>query len=158
MTSKELNRIVESNNWVWEKWWPELLKLSKEQAHQEVGGSFPNIFATTAHLVGAEIIWQNRLEGHRVKAFPKPPTSMKGLHRQWLEVAERRQAFLQANGPKSKFSYTMLDGSSSTSALQDIMVHVTSHAHFHRGQLASQFRMLGLKPPSAHAIGYFRLG
>jgi uncharacterized damage-inducible protein DinB len=160
MTSKELNRIVESNNWGWEKWWPELLKLSKEQAHQEVGGSFPSVFATTEHLVWAELLWQRRIEGGNTsKVFPKKPASLKALHRHWLELVPHRKAYFETASPKENITYTMLDGTTTfTNTLQDIMVHVTSHAHFHRGQLASQFRMLGLKPPSAHLIGYFRLG
>ena len=172
MTQKELQRIVLSNNWVWEKWWPELLKLSKEQANQEVGGSFPTIFATTEHLVWAEMMWQRRLEGgvayaiaakqlpeggSTAKIFPRKPTSLKQLHQHWLELVPRRQNYLESANPKAKIAYQMLDGTPYTNTLQDIMVHVTSHAHFHRGQLASQFRMLGLKPPTAHAIGYFRL-
>jgi uncharacterized damage-inducible protein DinB len=35
------------------------------------------------------------------------------------------------------------------------LLHVVTHAHFHRGQLASQCRILGVCPPERHLMGYF---
>jgi uncharacterized damage-inducible protein DinB len=37
----------------------------------------------------------------------------------------------------------------------ECLIHVVSHAHFHRGQLVSQFRALGMQPPSRHLLGRF---
>jgi hypothetical protein len=37
----------------------------------------------------------------------------------------------------------------------ECMIHVINHAHFHRGQLVSQYRALGVAPPSRHLIGAF---
>ncbi len=37
----------------------------------------------------------------------------------------------------------------------ECLIHVTTHAHFHRGQLASQCRQLGIVPPSRHLLGGF---
>lgn len=50
-----------------------LLAFPPEQVFREVGGSFPNVFATTAHMVGAEAVWLERLQGNPTARFPDPP-------------------------------------------------------------------------------------
>ncbi len=155
MNQAELKRIVDANDWLWAKWWPALLALSTDQAHLEVGGSFPSVFATTAHMVGAEAVWLERLLGHRA-SFPPSPPDLEGLHELWQQLASRRQDWLRNADPETRITYTFTGGTA-TNSVTEIVLHLTSHTHFHRGQLASQFRWLGLTPPSAHWIGFFRL-
>ncbi len=156
MEKHEIVWLVEANNWLWGKWWPALLELSPSQAHKEVGGSFPSVFATTAHLVGAEVIWQGRILGNPKATFPPVPQTMVELQTDWNAVATQRQQWLETAQPSDMIPYNF-SGGSFTNRVDEILLHLTSHAHFHRGQLASQFRMLGLQPPSAHLIGFYRL-
>ncbi|WP_448566317.1 DinB family protein [Thermus sp.] len=156
MERAEIKRIVDAHDWLWVNWWPALLELSPQQAHQEVGGSFASVFATAAHMVGAEKVWLERLLGNPEATFPPTPAQMKGLHENWQQLATRRQEWLTTTDLEAKISYRF-SGGTATNRVAEIVLHFTSHAHFHRGQLASQFRLLGLKPPSAHYIGFFRL-
>lgn len=156
MEKAELKRIVDANDWLWEKWWPALHELSPLQAHQEVGGSFANVFATATHMVGAEAVWLERLSGHPEATFPPSPADMKGLDENWQQLAAKRQDWLTRADPEAKITYRFTGGIA-TNSVAEIVLHFTSHAHFHRGQLASQLRLLGLKPPSVHYIGFFRL-
>jgi len=156
MEKAELIHLVRGNDWLWEQWWPALLELSPDQATQEVGGSFPSVLATTAHMVGAELAWQARLGGQSPRALPTP-SSISQANERWLGLANERIQFLHSTDPKAFVEYKTLDGTAFSNTVEDIYIHVISHAHFHRGQLASQFRLLGLKPPSAHYIGFFRL-
>lgn len=156
MKNAELKRIVDANDWLWGKWWPALLELSPEQAHQEVGGSFASVFATAAHMVGAETVWLERLMGSPEAGFLSIPMDMKGLYEGWQQLATRRQEWLTTADPETKIVYRFTGGTA-TNSVTEIVLHFTSHAHFHRGQLASQLRLLGHKPPSVHYIGFFRL-
>ncbi len=156
MKNAELKQIVDANDWLWGKWWPALLELSPEQAHQEVGGSFASVFATAAHMVGAETVWLERLMGSPEASFPPIPMDMKGLYEGWQQLATRRREWLTTADPETKIAYRFTGGTA-TNSVTEIVLHFTSHAHFHRGQLASQLRLLGLKPPSVHYIGFFRL-
>lgn len=149
-------RLVDGHDWLWNQWWPALMQLSPKLANQQVGGSFPSVFATAAHMVASEMVWQARCEGDAAAAFPPAPENLTALGRDWEDLAQRRKAWLGQADPSSKISYKFSGGSASNS-VSDIILHVTSHAHFHRGQLASQFRLLGLQPPSSHYIGFFRL-
>lgn len=156
MEKTELKRIVDANDWLWEKWWPTLLELSPEQTHQKVGGSFDSVFATAAHMVGAETVWLERLQGNPEATFPPTPAEMQGMHEHWQQLAARRQEWLTKADPEAKITYRFTGGTASNS-VAEVVLHFTSHAHFHRGQLASQLRLLDLKPPSVHYIGFFRL-
>ncbi|GIW24192.1 DinB family protein [Meiothermus sp.] len=156
MEETELKRIVDANDWLWTKWWPALQALSPEQAQQEVGGSFPSVLATTAHMVGAEAVWLERLLGNPAASFPSNPGNMQSLFERWQQLAASRQAWLSNADPEAPITYNFTGGTA-TNRVSEIVLHFTSHTHFHRGQLASQFRLLGLQPPSAHWIGFFRL-
>ncbi|MBF6595205.1 MAG: damage-inducible protein DinB [Thermaceae bacterium] len=153
MEKAELLGLIRGHDWLWEQWWPALEALA-EQAHKEVGGSFPSVFATTAHMVASELTWQARCDGQVSASTPK---DIAGLRLDWQVLAGRRREWLEAASPLDQISYQTSTGTAYTNTVSDIALHLTSHAHFHRGQLASQFRLLGLKPPSAHLITFFRL-
>ena len=156
MEQAEVIRLVEGHDWLWNQWWPALMELSPELANQHVGGSFPSVFATAAHMVASEMVWQARCEGNGAAAFPPVPENCIALKRDWENLAQRRRSWLEQADPRAKVSYNFSGGTASNT-VSDIIMHLISHAHFHRGQLASQFRMLGLKPPSSHFIGFFRI-
>jgi uncharacterized damage-inducible protein DinB len=156
MERAELLRLVDGHEWIWKAWWTALAELSPEQFKQEVGGSFPSVFTTTAHMVGAEQVWQMRCEGQGMAVFPPVPENMLRLKNDWDEISARRRVWLETAPLEVKVNYTFTGGTAANS-ISEVILHMTSHAHFHRGQLASQFRALGLKPPSVHMIGYFRL-
>ncbi|MER3482664.1 MAG: damage-inducible protein DinB [Meiothermus sp.] len=156
MDKSELIRLVKAHNWMWERWWPALLELSPEQARKEVGGSFPSVFDTAAHMVWSEFNWQERCDRAGQNTTPEPE-DMTVLKQDWEALAERRRKWLETAAPQSPVSYRTSDGKPYTTLVSDIILHMTSHAHFHRGQLVTQFRLLGLKPPSVHFITFTRL-
>lgn len=89
--------------------------------------------------------------------LPPAPKDMAELKRTWEALAQRRRKWLETASPQTAIHYQTSDSTPYTTPVSDIVSHMTSHAHFHRGQLAAQFRLLGLKPPSAHFITYTRL-
>jgi uncharacterized damage-inducible protein DinB len=46
-------------------------------------------------------------------------------------------------------------GVTASASAWECLLHVVTHAHFHRGQLASQCRILGVCPPERHLMGHF---
>ncbi len=156
MEKEELKRLLEAHDWVWEKWWPALLALPPDQAQRAVGGSFPSVFATTAHMVGTEAVWLERLLGNPQAPYPPTPADMQGLQALWQGGGPEASGLARGARPESRVFYHHSSGSAAN-RVDEIVLHFTSHTHFHRGQLAAQFRLLGLTPPSAHWIGFFRL-
>ncbi|AWR86662.1 DinB family protein [Meiothermus taiwanensis WR-220] len=107
-------------------------------------------------MVWAEATWLERLLGCAVVQTPASPAPLEVLHELWQQVAAKRKSGLEAADPDARITYAY-SGGTATNTVAEIVLHFTSHAHFHRGQLASQMRLLGLQPPSAHLIGFFRL-
>lgn len=105
-------------------------------------------------MVAAEIYWQDRLEG--LPLNPDPPfQGMADLNATWCRLQARRNAYLHGAAPCARVHFASASGDTVSVAVWECLVHVVSHAHFHRGQLASQFRELGFAPPSRHLIGAF---
>ncbi|MDX2004912.1 MAG: DinB family protein [Meiothermus sp.] len=158
MDRAELLRLVDGHGWIWGHWWGALMELSPEQLTREVGGSFPSVLTTVAHMVGSEQVWQMRCEGQSQATFPPVPDNLLRLKDDWDEIAARRRAWLETVPLDLKVNYTITySNSTAVNSVSEVILHMTSHTHFHRGQLVNHLRALGVKPPSVHLIGYFRL-
>lgn len=148
-----LRRLVEAHDAAWDGWWPALVRLQRAKAHRQIGGSFPSLFLTARHMVEAEAFWQDRLEDG--DSDDSPARSMAELERAWRALRRRRRAWLQKGDPKSRVRFVASGGVPAAVTAWECVVHVVTHAHYHRGQLASQCRALGVEPPSRHLIGHF---
>jgi uncharacterized damage-inducible protein DinB len=112
------------------------------------------VFATTRHLVDAERYWQELIDGGPAsEAGVSTVRSMARLRDLWHGVRARRLAWLATADPQAPVAFTLAAGGTATVVAWECLIHVVSHAHFHRGQLVSQCRSLGVTPPSRHLIG-----
>jgi uncharacterized damage-inducible protein DinB len=153
MTRSQIGRWIDAHDALWEGWWPALVRVPRGQAHRDVGGSYPTLFLTARHMVNAEIYWQDRLQGVR-GAGDLATRSMTGIERAWVELRDRRRRWLANADPSRRVRFEAPNGPASATAWQCVL-HVVTHAHFHRGQLAMQYRALGMRPPSRHLMGHF---
>jgi uncharacterized damage-inducible protein DinB len=154
VTRPDLRRLVAAHDAVWNAWWPTLVGLPGSAASRDVGGSFPSVFLTTRHLVDAERYWQELIDGG--PAFDvrvSTAETVARLREIWHGVRDRRLAWLAAADPHAPVAFTPAAGGTATVLAWECLIHVVSHAHFHRGQLVSQCRALGVEPPSRHLIG-----
>ena len=58
----------------------------------------------------------------------------------------------------SQITYKNSKGEAWTSAVEDILVHVTTHSAYHRGQIAADLRAAGIQPPYTDYIHAVRQG
>ena len=135
--------------------------LPAEQLSHSVASSFPSVVSTLGHLVGAEWVWLRRWLGDSPSAFPdwvaKP--ALADLRTRLSAVEEEREAYLGslADGDLSRVvSYRTLGGQAFSDPVGPLMQHVVNHSTYHRGQVATQLRQLGVKPPSTDFIVFLR--
>jgi uncharacterized damage-inducible protein DinB len=155
MTRRQLHRLIEAHDEVWLGWWPALTALEASQARRRLGGSWPTVLATTEHMVDSERFWQERLESRRIRNRPASGRRMSRLEHAWMHVRARRLAWIERADLRRKVRFVAADGNPAHVSVAECLIHLTTHAHFHRGQLAMQFRRLGLTPPSRHLLGSF---
>jgi uncharacterized damage-inducible protein DinB len=131
--------------------------LSPEAFDRNLGGSFPTIRGTFAHIVAAEWIWLERWSGRNPTAAPDwvssadRPVLVSYLH----DVEDRRNTFLAAQSETSlaaSLPFRFLNGNADAHTLSDLLVHVVNHSSYHRGQVASMLRQVGSSAPSTDLI------
>jgi uncharacterized damage-inducible protein DinB len=113
------------------------------------------------HIVAAEYLWLARLrqEPARLSVWPDLPVEecaaclgeLSGMWHEYLANAGPRRLAEQV-------AYTNSKGEEWTSAVEDILTHVTIHSAYHRGQIASDLRAAGQTPAYTDFIHAVRQG
>lgn len=116
------------------------------------------------HILFAMDVWLARLKKEDLSRFPTPYPSynlaecqqkLEELHGKW-------RGYLSGLGPdglSEKIDYTNTQGKRFEQVVQNVLVHVVNHSHYHRGQLATLIAQGGGKRPETDYIGYaFEIG
>ncbi len=135
--------------------------LTPEQQTKDLGSSFPSVALTAAHMVAAEWIWLQRWLGISNSTFPDwaNSTNVVDLRRCLSDVEQERTAFiggLTEADVQAMRPYALMSGTADQQPLDVMVTHVVNHATYHRGQVATMFRQLGLKPIGTDFIAWAR--
>ncbi len=124
--------------------------LSEEQIGQEVSSSFPSIKKTALHMLDADSIWWQRLK--LAEQIERPSETFSGnfaelskklmgqskLWEEWVHNATETQlshVFAYQNNKKEQFKQPVYE----------MLLHIFNHATYHRGQLVTMLRQLGVE-------------
>lgn len=121
----------------------------------------PRARKVMAHVLAAERLWWNRLNGE-AQAFPVWPewtlaecgAQIADLPPRWREYLDR----LTPAGPSTPVGYVNTKGESWTSRAEDILLHVVLHSTYHRGQIATDLRAAGREPATTDFVHALRQG
>ena len=128
-----------------------------------IENSFPSIHKTVLHILSAEKSWLARMAQDTannkqvVDNFPSTQELLITLlhtSEQWIKfVEEQEEAFL-----KQPLSYNTWDGTAWEMAPKLMIQHCTNHSTYHRGQLITLARQLGIKEevPSTDILYFSR--
>jgi uncharacterized damage-inducible protein DinB len=140
-----------------------LLKVSKEELDQDLGGSFSTIRKTMYHIWGAESIWYQRLNMVEHVSIPQENFvgDFQAACNAWQDVSTLINEFVAKQyddrGFEHEFAYRALKNTPMKSKVFDAIHHCMNHSTFHRGQLVNYARMIGItKIPSTDYITYCR--
>ncbi len=136
--------------WANEKLLEVILALTVEQQQRSIVSSFPSVEKTCLHLWDASSIWWQRVERHEQIVVPSLSfhPSMKDIsngllhqNKQWADwIVDQEESVLAAD-----FSYKNIKGDSYRQPLKDIIMHLSNHGTYHRGQLVTLLRQLGIE-------------
>jgi uncharacterized damage-inducible protein DinB len=114
-----------------------------------------------AHIVSAKRLWLDRILGTR-QTMPVWPDFRSDQYAQQVQESASRWAdyLSQKTEPEleEKISYQNTIGESFSSRIDDIMMHVSAHGAYHRGQVAADMRAHGLTPAYTDFIHSIRQG
>jgi uncharacterized damage-inducible protein DinB len=126
--------------------------LTPEQFERPVGGSFPSLRETLAHLVAVEWIWLERWRGQSPKTLIPPSEfpDVAAIAARWRAIESETRAYLATLEEASlacSMSFLSTRGERWTYTLWQMLTHFLLHQSYHRGQITNQFRLLAVEPP-----------
>ncbi len=126
-----------------------------------IASSFPSILGTLGHIVSTEWIWLRRWGGESPMTAPAWATgsSLSELRTRLTEVESERDRFLGrlADADLDRIvEYRRMSGEAHADKLADLVRHTVNHSTYHRGQLATQLRQIGVQPPGTDLVTYVR--
>jgi len=120
-----------------------------------------NVLALYSHVLSAQIIWLNR-----IKDIPTSPFPLWEIynHRELKSMTEESSTnwidFIKDH-PNVTFeemiNYKDTKGNKHENTLKNIITHVLNHSTYHRGQIASKLKQLGIEVPGTDYIAFDRL-
>jgi uncharacterized damage-inducible protein DinB len=164
MTSPELLKdYCAYNQWANARIYEWLIAQPVELFDRELASSFPSLRLTTTHIWGAQDVWLRRLKGESPTQFiantfnGNATEAVAGV----LQSSEDFKAFI-ANQPDEFFNTAMdykdLSGNAFHNTVADVILHCMQHSTYHRGQLVTMARTLGITdPPKTDYIVFARL-
>jgi uncharacterized damage-inducible protein DinB len=150
------------NAWANDQLLGAIAALTPAQQQQELVSSFPTVQRTLLHLVDSNTIWWQRLQLQ--EKITRPSDSFEGdfaalaqilrkIDSQWLEYVQRSHEHVFTH----EFIYRDNKGVQHKSPVWQVLQHLFNHGTFHRGQLVTMLRQLGLqKIPATDYIVYAR--
>ena len=143
---------VKHNYWARNRQLQVCASLTAEQFLRPVGGSFPSLRDTLGHMVAVEWLWLERWKGRSPKSllpagdFPV----LDAVAKRWNAIEREMSEYLAGLDEEAlarPLTYMNFQGEQWTYPLWEMIVHVLNHQSYHRGQVATLLRMLGVQPP-----------
>ena len=109
----------------------------------------PKSLRWMAHIVGAELLWLARLRKEPPVMAVWPDLDLQGCADGLDDTSRQWSAYLRNDNRvqlSDSISYTNSKGEPWTNTVEDILLHVTIHSAYHRGQIASDIRSAGGEP------------
>ena len=162
VNAADARELFTYNAWANRRVFEALAALVPELYTRDVKSSFGSIHGTLAHIVGAEQLWLARWRGQQPGAMLKGDDvgSLAELRAIWGRVDSERREFLDGLTDAMLGSRVVArptsGGKEYVHTLQQTLQHTIDHSSYHRGQIVTMLRQLGIKPPSTGLIGFYR--
>ncbi|HMZ47532.1 MAG: hypothetical protein JST41_09105 [Bacteroidetes bacterium] len=119
--------------------------------------SFPSLRATLMHVRNAHAAWFQRMSGIP-QQWPAEPSDELGTFLKHVNVMCGYATTLPLEALMGDATYTDLKGNAHTTPRWQPLMHCFNHGSYHRGQIVSMMRQLGLDDiPATDLVVYQRL-
>jgi uncharacterized damage-inducible protein DinB len=149
------------NHWANRRILAAVESLNAGQFQRQMGSSFSSLHDTVLHIVGGEWIWLERWNGRSPRGgLPSAAElpDLAAIRTRWKQVEDDRNqllARLTQDDLAKPITYVNQKGETWTYPLWQQLAHVVNHSTYHRGQVATLLRQLGVKPPMTDFLFYY---
>lgn len=161
VTPELLRTLFQYNAWADRRLLDACAALSNEQFTRNLGSSFSSVRDTVAHLYGAEFVWNERIQGRSPSAlvsgagFPDLASvraKLEEMDQYYIDYVSK----LTQQDLDRVIRYKSFTGDDFSNPLWQTLHQLTNHASYHRGQVVTMLRQLGVKAVSTDLIGFYR--
>jgi uncharacterized damage-inducible protein DinB len=99
-----------------------------------------------AHIIGAEFLWLDRIDGRPASLPVWPTLSMDQCAERLEQLSSLLPKAARTDQLTRAVHYTNSKGEPWTSSVEEILTHVAVHSAYHRGQIASDVREAAQEP------------
>ena len=163
MDLKDLHRLLDYHYWARDVILDAVTPLTPEQFTHPVESSFKSVRDTVAHIYAADLIWYIRWRGQSpssLLSYDSCP-DVASLRAAWVDLEGKVRAFvneLGEAGVSRVFEYKLMSGAAGSTPFAEMLAHVVNHGSYHRGQVTTLLRQMGVAPPkSTDMITFLRL-
>jgi uncharacterized damage-inducible protein DinB len=163
MDLQDLQTLVDYHYWARDRLLDAVERLTPEQFTKDLGNSFSSIRDTLVHLCGADWLWCSRWEGETPQGLPGSrtfPDKLSDIRTIWKTQEQKVRSVLDRLGEAGinrPIEYRALDGTSQTQVFWCQLQHLVNHGSYHRGQVTTMLRQLGVAPAkSMDLISFYR--
>ena len=156
-----VKELFDYNRWANRRIFEALGALLPDQYFQDLKSSFGSIHGTLSHIVWAEQLWLHRWLGKPAPAVPqgKDLAGLPDARARWNAIDGERTAFLDGFTDQRLADTVTIQptsGGAYSHSYKEMFLHTVDHSSYHRGQIVTMLRQLGVKPPSTGLIGFYR--
>ncbi len=137
-------------------------EMTDKMLDKEIISSFPSLRKTVYHLWDAEFIWLKRLTGESLNNWPsknfngtffEAKEKILLIDKLFIEFVEK----LNVEKLSELFTYKNVEGKIFSNPMWESVHHCMNHSTYHRGQIVTMLRQLGItKIPSTDFITFCR--
>ena len=161
MTTAETQELFAFNAWANRRIFDGVAQLAEADYLRDLKSSHGGVHGTLCHIVWAEHLWLTRWLGEPKPAVAqgKDLASLTEVRARWEEVEAERGRFLR-DLTEAKLGDSVAikptTGGEYRHTFADMFRHAVDHSSYHRGQVVTLMRQLGVKPPSTGLILFCR--
>jgi uncharacterized damage-inducible protein DinB len=159
MTKKEMVVLFKYDAWATDHQLAVIRNLNDAQYEKDLGSSHRGIQGTITHMYGAQRVWLARWTGKGANAMPEGILARTGLHERWIAVHREMLEYAESLSDEKlmmSFAYRDLRGNPYAQPLWQQLQHLANHSTYHRGQITTMLRQLGVTPVPTDLIAYYR--
>jgi uncharacterized damage-inducible protein DinB len=161
MDIQDFRTLYTYNSWANHRTLDSCAPLTPEQFARDLGSSFRSVRDTLFHILGAEWIWLERWHGRSPTGLPVAADfpDLESVRRRWAEVERDLVdyiASLTQEDLQRVLEFKTFGGTPQSTPLWPCLQHLANHSTYHRGQIATMLRQLGMKPASTDLIVFYR--
>ena len=149
-----IRHLFDYNYWARDRQLECCRQASSEQFLRPLGSSFSSLRDTLSHLVAAEWIWLERWRGRspnlmevRATFAPASFPTLDAVRDRWREIEKGNRECLGSLSDATlarPLTYVNFRGETTSYPLWETLFHVINHQTYHRGQVTTLLRQLGL--------------